>query len=100
MPEGGSLCQETGKVIRGSSSVHNPQPRGEHTNAEADALMAGLEHASSPEARVTTTALEVLVQPDSGARISSLVLEVVHSVQEAQPPPPAGRRRPLVIVMG
>ena len=31
------------------------------------------------------TALEVLVQPDSGARISSLVLEVVHSVQEGPP---------------
>ena len=53
------------------------------------------------QARVTTTALEVLVESNPNARTSSLALEVLHSVQEgAPPPPPAGRRRPLVIVMG
>ncbi len=52
------------------------------------------------QARVTTTALEVLVQPDPGARISSMALEVVHSVQEGTPPLLSGRRRPVVIVMG
>ena len=54
------------------------------------------------QARITTTALEVLVQPDSGARISSLALEVVHSVQEGAPPPPppSGRRQAVVIIMG
>jgi hypothetical protein len=51
------------------------------------------------QARVTTTALEVLAQPDSGARISSLVLEVLHSVAEGAPPP-SGRRRAVVIVLG
>ena len=52
------------------------------------------------QARVTTTALEVLVAAAPSARISSMALEVVHSVQEAPPPSPAGRRRPVVIVMG
>jgi hypothetical protein len=54
------------------------------------------------QARVTTTALEVLVEAEANARISSLALEVVHSVQEGAPtpPPPAGRRRAVVIVMG
>ena len=53
------------------------------------------------QARVTTTALEVLVAAEANARISSLALEVVHSVQEgAPPPPPSGRRRAVVIVMG
>jgi hypothetical protein len=54
------------------------------------------------QARVTTTALEVLLQTEASARISSLVLEVVHSVQEGAPPPPppSGRRRAVVIVMG
>ena len=54
------------------------------------------------QARVTTTTLEVLVQPDPAARISSMALEVVHSVQEGAPPPPppSGRRRAVVIVMG
>jgi len=53
------------------------------------------------QARVTSTALEVLVEANPSARISSLVLEVVHSVQEgAPPPPPSGRRRAVVIVMG
>jgi hypothetical protein len=54
------------------------------------------------QARVTTTALEVLVEAAPSARISSLALEVVHSVQEEPPPPPppAGRRRAVVIVIG
>ena len=54
------------------------------------------------QARVTTTALEVLVEADSSARISSMVVEVVHSVQEGAPPPPppSGGRRAVVIVMG
>ena len=54
------------------------------------------------QARVTTTALEVLVEANSNARISSLALEVVHSVQEGAPPPPppSGRRRAVVIVIG
>jgi hypothetical protein len=54
------------------------------------------------QARVTTTAFEVLVEAEANASISSLVLEVVHSVQEGAPPPPppAGRRRAVVIVMG
>lgn len=53
------------------------------------------------QARVTTTALEVLVKAEADARISSLALEVVHSVQERAPaPPPSGRRRAVVIVIG
>ncbi len=54
------------------------------------------------QARVTTTALEVLVEAEADARISNLVLEVVHSVQEGAPPPPppSGGRRAVVIVMG
>ena len=52
------------------------------------------------QARVTTTALEVLVEAEAPARVSSLMLEVLHSVQEAPPPPPSGRRRAVVIVMG
>ena len=54
------------------------------------------------QARVTTTALEVLIETNPSARISSLVLEVVHSVQEGAPPPPppAGGRQAVVIVMG
>ena len=54
------------------------------------------------QARVTTTALEVLVEANPRARISSLLVEVVHSVQEGAPPPPAPseRRRAVVIVMG
>jgi hypothetical protein len=54
------------------------------------------------QARVTTAALEVLLQANPSARISSLALEVVHSVQEGAPPPPppSGRRRVVVIVMG
>ena len=53
------------------------------------------------QAGVTTTALEVLVAAEANARISSLALEVVHSVQEGAPsPPPSGRRRAVVIVMG
>ena len=53
------------------------------------------------QARVTNTALEVLVEAEGNARISSLVLEVLHSVTEgAPPPPPSGRRRAVVIVMG
>ena len=53
------------------------------------------------QARVTTTALEVLVEADPNARISSLALEVLHSVAEgAPPPPPSERRRAVVIVMG
>ena len=54
------------------------------------------------QARVTTTALEVVVEGDPDARTSSLVVEVVHSVQEGAPPPPppSGGRRAVVIVMG
>jgi hypothetical protein len=54
------------------------------------------------QARVTITALEVLVEAKPSARISSLALEVVNSVQEGAPPPPPplGRRRAVVIVMG
>ena len=53
------------------------------------------------QARVTTTALQVLVEANPSARISSLVLEVVHSVQEGgSPPAPAGRRRAVVMVIG
>ena len=54
------------------------------------------------QARVTTTALEVLVEANSNACISSLALEVLHSVQEGAPPPPlpSGRRRAVVIVIG
>ena len=54
------------------------------------------------QARVTTTALEVVVEADSSARISSMVLEVAHSVAEGAPPPPppSGRRGAVVIVMG
>ena len=54
------------------------------------------------QARVTTTALEVVVEAEARARVSSLVLEVVHSVQEGAPPPPpsAGRRRAVVMVIG
>lgn len=56
------------------------------------------------QARVTITALEVLVaaEANANARISSLALEVLHSVQEGAPPPPlaSGRRRAVVIVMG
>ena len=54
------------------------------------------------QARVTTTAFEVLAEANPSARISSLALEVVHSVQEGvpPPPPPSGGRRAVVIVMG
>ena len=54
------------------------------------------------QARVTSTALEVLVEADPNARITSMALEVLHSVQEGAlpPPPPSGRRRAVVIVMG
>ena len=55
------------------------------------------------QARVTTTAVEVVVEANPSARTSSLALEVAHSVQEGAPPPPAppsGRRRAVVIVMG
>ena len=53
------------------------------------------------QARVTCTALEVLIETDSNARMSSLALEVVHSVQEGAPsPPPSGRRRAVVMVIG
>ena len=53
------------------------------------------------QARVTSTALEVLVEANSNARISSVVLELVHSVQTGVPaPPPSGRRWAVVIVMG
>ena len=54
------------------------------------------------QARVTTTALEVLVEANPNARISSLALEVLHSVQEGAPPPPppAGRRPAVFIIMG
>ena len=54
------------------------------------------------QARVTTIALEVLVEADPNARITSMALEVVHSVQEGAPPPPppVGRRRAVVLVMG
>ena len=54
------------------------------------------------QARVTATALEVLVEAEARARVSSLVLEVADSVQEGAPPPPppSGRRRAVVIVMG
>ena len=54
------------------------------------------------QARVTTTALEVVVEGEANTRISSLALEVVHSVQEGapSPQPPSGRRRAVVIVMG
>jgi hypothetical protein len=53
------------------------------------------------QARVTTAALEVLVGANPSARISSLALEVMHSVHEGAPPPaPIGRRRAVVIVMG
>jgi hypothetical protein len=53
------------------------------------------------QAQVTSTALEVLVEANPTARISSTALEVVHSVQEGvpPPPPPSGRRRAVVIVM-
>lgn len=53
------------------------------------------------QARVTTIALEVLVETDPNARASSLVLEVLRSVQEgaSPPPPPSGRRRAVVIFM-
>ena len=53
------------------------------------------------QARVTSTVLEVLVETNPSARISSLALEVVHSVQEGAPPPlpSSGRRRAVVIVM-
>jgi hypothetical protein len=54
------------------------------------------------QARVTITALEVLVEAEADARISSLALEVVHGAQEGAPPPPppSGRRQAVVIVMG
>jgi hypothetical protein len=52
------------------------------------------------QARVTTTALEVLVEAEGSSRIGNLVLEVVHSVQEGAPPLPSGRRRAVAIVMG
>ena len=54
------------------------------------------------QARITSAVLEVLVEAEPDARINSLVLEVVHSVQEGvpPPPPPVGRRRAVVIVMG
>ena len=51
------------------------------------------------QARVTTTVLEVLVEANPNARISSRALEVVHSVQEASPAPQA-RRRTVVMVIG
>lgn len=50
-------------------------------------------------ARVTTFVNEVLVASSPGARTSTLVLEVLHSVQEAPPAPPSRRRRAVVIVM-
>ena len=61
-----------------------------------------MEVAPVTQARATTTALEVLVEAEANARISSLALEVVNSVQEGSPPPPppSGRRRAVVIVMG
>ena len=43
------------------------------------------------QARVTSITLEVVVEANPSARISSLVLEVVHSLQEGTPPPPSGR---------
>ena len=54
------------------------------------------------QARVTSSVLEVLVEAEGNARNSSLVLEVLHSVQEGAPPPPppSARRRAVVIVMG
>ena len=53
------------------------------------------------QARVTTTAVEVVVEAEASAHISSVVLELVHSVQTGVPaPPPSGRRWAVVIVMG
>ena len=53
------------------------------------------------QARVTSTAIEVLVEAIPSARISSVALELVHSVQTGVPePPPSGRRWAVVIVMG
>ena len=54
------------------------------------------------QARVTSAALEVVVEADSDARISSMVLEMAHSVQEGAPPPPppSGRQRAVVMVIG
>ena len=54
------------------------------------------------QARVTSTALEVVVEAEASARLSSMVLEVAHSVAEGAPPPPppSGGRRVVVIVMG
>ena len=70
------------------------------TPAAVDSVQASRPRGrAATQARVTTTALEVLVAAHPNARISSLALEAVHSVQEAPPPPPSGRRRTVVIVM-
>jgi len=52
------------------------------------------------QARITSTTIEVLTKPEAIGRVSTLTVEVLHSVQEGEPPPPAAAgRRILVIVM-
>jgi hypothetical protein len=75
-------------------------PRQPSARGAGGAVQAGIEVGSRPSAQINATALEVLVEANPSTRISSLVIEVVYSVQKAQPAPPAGRRRPVVIVMG
>jgi len=53
------------------------------------------------QARVSSTAVEVLTKPEANGRLSTLALEVLHSVQEGEPPPPvaAGRRRIVLTIL-
>jgi len=52
------------------------------------------------QARVTSTTFEVLTKPEANGRVTTLAIEVLHSVQEGEPPPAtAGRSRTVVIII-
>jgi hypothetical protein len=52
------------------------------------------------QTRHTCTTREVLVEANPDARISSLMVEVAHSVQEGVPPPSSGHRGAVATVLG
>jgi len=51
------------------------------------------------QARVTSTTFEVLTKPEANGRMSTLTLEVLHSVAEGEPPPPVGAARRIVVIV-